>query len=109
MNTPRTQDEMDKVLAGIIAPVKGGILSSLGGANRTSALLSISIDAKENWPKGNYLYSRYIGLSWGSDNILELFAQSHRFGKRFRKTLARDAGEAIAKINKFLDKVRESL
>lgn len=110
MNTPRTKDEVNAILEGINAPYKGGHLSTLGGAERASILLVVSLDAKETWQNGILENSNYLRLHFLSDGELAMFSGYLPKGvKNFRKTKAKDVGEAIAKINKFLDKVRESL
>jgi len=91
---------IQKFKDGIQAPWKQVYKSTLGGIERTSIMIKLSMDPKDSWSNGILQNSRYAMFDYHVDGSLELFS-GHGLPK-FRKTRTKSADDALAKINKFL-------
>jgi len=91
------------VKEGIHAPYVSVNISTLGGLERASILISLSLDPKEKWINGIYHNSRYLQFNLERDGELECFSGSrHSQGLKFRKTRVKSVQAAIDKINSYL-------
>ena len=89
----------------IEAPYVGAQVSTLGGKERVTILLVVSLDKKEDWSNHILENSRYMRFHFYNTGVLEEFSGS-RFSKKFRKTTVKSVAEAIAKINQYIGIVK---
>jgi hypothetical protein len=87
------------IKSGVHAPVVNGYVSTLGGNDRPSIMLAISLDPKEEWPYHIFENSRYMKMSLHFDGTLEQIS-GHKI--KFRKSRVTSADDVAAKINKCL-------
>ena len=90
----------------IKAPYVHSQVSTLGGVNRASIIIKVSLDPKPKWANGIYQNSRYSMWHLGRDGTLEQFSLSYGLGKKMRKQKASSLPDAIARINKYLSTVK---
>jgi hypothetical protein len=81
-------------------PYVAGQVSTLGGPERASVLLVVSLQPKSEWKNGILENSDYARFHLSMDGTLEHFS-GHGLGK-MRKTKFKSAGEAAKKIRAFL-------
>jgi hypothetical protein len=76
-------------------------VSTLGGKERASIILKVSLDPKSSWPNSILHNSRYFMISISRDGTMELFAKYFKLGK-MRKTKVTSIDKAIDKINQYI-------
>jgi len=82
-------------------------LSTLGGENRASTIITVSLDPKSAWTNGVLQNSRYALFSvHPADGTIELFSGSGI--PKFRKAQFKTPAEAVAKIEAWVGKARMS-
>ena len=74
--------------------------SSLGG--RTTLLLAIGFEKKENWINGIFENSKYARFSIEENGIVECFTISHNLNKKFRKSKVKSFEKLKERLNKFI-------
>jgi len=94
------------MMSNIKAPYVHSQVSTLGGVNRASVIIRVSLDPKSKWANGIYQNSRYAMWHLGGDGTLEQFQVSYHLGKKMRKQKATSIRDAAARINKYLGSVR---
>ncbi len=94
---------VEKLQAGIKAPYVKVYKSTLGGIERPTVMITVSMDSKETWAYGIIENSRYFKMSYQKDGTMEVFTAQYRMNSKFRKTKAKSIDDAIAKINKFIE------
>jgi len=100
MFSPADADSaVEKLKSGIKAPFVNVYKSTLGGVERTSILITVSLDPRESWVNGILENSRYFKMHYSYDGILEYISGS----VKFRKTRPKNVEDAIAKINKVIE------
>lgn len=101
--TPEEADAaVEKLQTGIKAPYVKVYKSTLGGADRVSILITVSLDPRETWSNGILENSRYFRMHYLMNGSLELFSGGWKMTK-FRKTKAKTPDDALAKINKYIE------
>lgn len=80
-------------------PVYSVELSTLGGAERASILIKISLDEKDTWANGIYHNSRFSMFSINGGKI-EQFARNSATPK-FRKCSIKSVDDVVNKIQKW--------
>jgi hypothetical protein len=95
---------IQKLKDGIQAPHKNIYKSTLGGIERTSIMITLSLDPKEEWKNGILQNSRYCMFHYNVDGSLEQFSRQYNLPK-FRKTRVKSVDDAIAKINAYINTV----
>lgn len=90
------------IKSGVHAPVVRADKSTLGGADRVSIMMTISLDPKESWHNGILQNSRYMNMHLSNDGTLEQISGSKL---RFRKTRVTSSDDVVAKLNKFIASV----
>ena len=90
------------IKSGVHAPVVSGYVSTLGGKERPSIMLALSLDPKEEWANHIFENSRYMKMSLHFDGTLEQIS-GHKI--KFRKTRVTSADDVVAKINKCISQV----
>lgn len=105
---PVAQAEMiaQRLADEIEAPFVNVQVSTLGGKERVSILMKLSLDAKETWVNGIFENSRYMHFHISKDGAVEQFTRQYTIPKKFRKIKVKSAEELAQKINKYLDSVR---
>ena len=104
-NVPDANASAKLMQSKIEAPYVGAQVSTLGGKERVTILLVVSLDKKEDWSNHILENSRYMRFHFYNTGVLEEFSGS-RFSKKFRKTTVKSVAEAIAKINQYIGIVK---
>jgi hypothetical protein len=89
----------------INAPVVQTSISTLGGKDRASIMLTASLDPKKSWYNGIFQNSRYFMIMINRNGTMELFNKYYKLGK-MRKTKVTSLKSAIDKINKYIAEQR---
>lgn len=97
----RAQDLADYLRNNLKTPVSNVKISTLGGEDRASVLVTISLDQKKDWINGILHNSRYAMFHLSYDGVLELHSKHHSLPK-MRKTKFKNPKDALNKINKYL-------
>lgn len=87
-----------KLTNDIKAEYKSIRISTLGGKENTSIMITLSLDKKENWAYGILENSRYYHFSIEKNGVVENFTSSYKL-KRIRKKRVKSLSEAVAYIN----------
>lgn len=104
--TPQNVDQMIQTLErGIATPYKNIYKSTLGGENRVSIIMAISLDRKENWTNNIFENSPYIKMIWNVDGSLEAVSKGTKIPIKFRRTKCIDVNKCIEKINKYISNI----
>ena len=111
-----TVDDIDgmakEIKSGLKAPFVNVSKSTLGGAERVSVFIKVSLDKPEDWTNNIYQNSRHAMFRVGSDDgTLELSTKHYSLPK-FRKAKFKNTKDIIAKINAWIDSassVKESV
>lgn len=90
----------------IKAPFVRSGVSTLGGVQRASIMIKVSLDPKSKWVNGIYENSQYVMFRLDRDGTLEQFARSYRLPKKMRKQKATSLADAVQRINKYLSSVK---
>ena len=101
--TPYTQADADKLLSLLRdeAPVVRVHLSTLGGSDKASLMILISLDEQSTWRNGILENSRYKRLAMHHDGKIEQFSG---YGcAPFRKCPAKSIEHAASKILDWID------
>lgn len=86
----------------IDAPFVQPTVSELGGGDRPSVMLRVSLQPKSDWPNNIFMNSLYSQFQITHDGVIEQFAKSYKIKKKFRKSRFNDASDVVKKINKYL-------
>ena len=92
--------------AKIKAPAVSSQVSTLGGVNRASAIVHVSLDPKSKWANGIFQNSRYFIMDISRDGTMEMFSKSYRLKDKMRKSKVASLPLAVAKINRYIAEVR---
>ena len=92
--------------ARIKAPAVSSQVSTLGGVNRASAIVHVSLDPKSSWVNGIFQNSRYFIIRVDRDGTMEMFSKSYRLKDKMRKSKVASIPLAVAKINKYIAGVK---
>jgi len=97
------EDAKSKMQKNIKAPYVMVSHSTLGGDERISILLKISLDDQKTWANGIFQNSKFFQIRYDStDSKLELFTKHFSITQKFRKTKTKSVEDAISKINKYI-------
>ena len=77
--------------------------STLGGEERASIIIKVSLDPKDTWINNIFHNSRYSMFHFGSDNKVEQFGKHYQLSK-FRKANVKNLDQVIEKIKQWADK-----
>ena len=94
------------LLKNIKAPFVNVKISTLGGDDRTSIILNLSLDDKKDWPNGILQNSRYAMFHINADGVIEQFTKSFSIKKKFRKSKFKNISNITKKINKYLQTIK---
>jgi len=80
-------------------------ISTLGGKERPSLMITISLEHKKDWPNNILQNSRYRNISIDYDGTIDNFTSSHNL-KKIRKKRVKSIRDAISYINKNIHSVK---
>ena len=80
-------------------------VSTLGGKERPSVMVRLSLDPKREWENGIYQNSRYAQFHFDYEGTIEQFS-TYGLSKKFRKARFKTATEAIKKLNTYIKQVQ---
>lgn len=80
--------------------------ATLGGPNRGSLIISLSLDPKEEWANKIYENSRHMRFHVEYNGCLEQFQKYYKIEKKFRKSHVKVADDVVKKIRKYLNEVK---
>lgn len=95
---------VNRELGGI--PYKDVRASDLGGLERMSIIIRLSMDPRSKWNNGIYHNSRYAMFHLSRDGTLEMFSRRYDLPK-MRKTRVSTLPHAMVKIKEYLKKAKE--
>lgn len=98
--TPET--DLAALRPSIKAPFVNMKMSTLGGPERATIMLTISLLPREEWRYGIYENSPGMRFSIHRTGEVEQFYRSPEISKKFRKIRVRSLDEAISKINAYV-------
>lgn len=99
-----------KVQGMIQAPHVNVTVSTLGGADKASLMITMSLDKKETWQNGIFQNSRNAHFRLDSDGTLECYQKRSDLKPfKFIKTKVKSVDDAVAKINTWIDKVYKAI
>jgi hypothetical protein len=81
--------------------------TTLGGPNRGSLIISLSLDPKETWANKIYENSRHMRFHLDYTGCLEQFQKYYKIEKKFRKSRVKTANDVVKKVRKYLDEVKK--
>jgi hypothetical protein len=87
-------------------PVINAQVSTLGGADRASIMVTLSLDPQEEWFNGILHNSRYMMFRIDRNGRLEQFSLGHTIKKKMRKTFGKTQKDIIDKMNKYISQVK---
>jgi hypothetical protein len=92
----------------IDAPYVNAKVSTLGGEERVSIIMVISLDEKLTWGNGILQNSRNMGFRVSNDGTVEQLSLTYKLkDEKFRKTRVTGVGDAVSKINKYLSGIKQ--
>ena len=94
----------DRFNSEIKAPYIQTDISTLGGKENASVMMTVSLDPKESWNNGIMENSRYAKFMIERDGRIEAFTQSYKLANKFRSAKVKSISDAITKINNWVDK-----
>jgi len=100
--------DITKVFENVNAPAVKAQISTLGGAGRHSLMITMSLDKREDWVAGILHNSRYMFFSLSQGGKLEQFNRAHTIEPKFRTRTVGSVDDAIAKINTYIEKVKDA-
>ena len=94
----RIKNELEKLIPLVIVKV-----SVLGGKKNAALMILLAFDPKSEWQNNIMENSRYARISIDRNGVMENFSGSV---PKMRKATAKDLDDAIAKLKKYIDKVK---
>jgi len=83
-------------------PYINGYVSTLGGAERASIMLTVSLQPKEQWKYRILENSVYAHISIGHNGVMEMFSGCIK--PKLRKTKVTSTNDVIAKLHVWAEK-----
>jgi len=88
---------------GVKAPFVGTWVSALGGDMRVAVVLTVSLDPRDEWTNRILENSRYARFRIDNDGVISNFlGGGYGFIKRFRKSVVKDAADAVRILNRWV-------
>jgi hypothetical protein len=103
-----TDDDKKKIQESINAPYVHVQKSSLGGSDRSSIYIKLSLDEKKDWANGIYENSDNMMFGVHYDGRMELMTYHYKSSEKFKKTLVKTVDEIISKINSHIKLVQDT-
>lgn len=105
MDLPMAQNLAQLLKQHLVAPWVEASVSTLGGQQRPSVMLRISLDDKRDWPNNILHNSRFSFFHIGHDGVIEQHTYHHKVPK-FRKTRFTSPAQVVQKLNTWIDQVK---
>jgi hypothetical protein len=105
-DTTTAEKSVETIKKGIKAPVVGAQVSRLGGDKNVSILIVVSLQDKKDWKNGILENSPYMRFHFYNNGRLEQFSGGVSGNKPMRRTVAKNAEDAVAKINKYISALK---
>ncbi len=96
------EDVKETLRKGIKAPYVAITHSTLGGKERASIAIKLSLDNELDWPNGIFHNSRYAIFFIWNEGVLELSTYGRRM-KNLRKGKVKSIDAAVKKLNKYIE------
>ena len=101
---------MKEIEKGIVAPVVNVSKSTLGGADRVSITIKLSLDPKEDWINNIFHNSRYAMFDLDRDGSFKLFSKGLKLRpNKMRKTRVKSAKDVVNKVNTWIKGIKEEV
>ena len=101
---------MKEIEKGIVAPVVNVSKSTLGGADRVSITIKLSLDPKEDWINNIFHNSRYAMFDLDRDGSFKLFSKGLKLRpNKMRKTRVKSAKDVVNKVNTWIKGIKEGV
>jgi len=104
-NVDDATEIVHKIESQIKAPYVYAEMSTLGGKNRASVIIKISLDPKSEWENNIFHNSRYFMIHLHIDGVMEQFTKSYTIQKKLRKSRVKSIDDAIKRLNKYISMV----
>jgi hypothetical protein len=97
------EDFAREIERGVKAPFVGTWVSALGGDMRVAVVLTVSLDPRDEWTNRILENSRYARFRIDNDGVISNFlGGGYGFIKRFRKSVVKDAADAVRILNRWV-------
>ena len=101
---------MKEIEKGIVAPVVNVSKSTLGGADRVSITIKLSLDPKEDWINNIFHNSRYAMFDLDRDGSFQLFSRGLKLRpNKMRKSKVKSAKDVVNKVNTWIKGIKEGV
>lgn len=107
-DTNTASELVTKLEKGIKVPFIKIQKSTLGGKDKPSVLVTISLDPKESWANGIFENSRHMRFHVNLPNVIEQF-QLSKIKTKFRKTKAKNIDDVVKKIKEYVEKTKKEV
>ena len=98
---------MKEIEKGIVAPVVNVSKSTLGGADRVSITIKLSLDPKEDWINNIFHNSRYAMFDLDRDGSFQLFSRGLKLRpNKMRKSKVKSAKDVVNKVNTWIKGIK---
>lgn len=97
------KDKESELAAKIKCPWVRVLISTLGGRERPSLIIKVSLDAADTWVNGIWMNSRFYIFNIDYDGTVENYTCSHKL-KKIRKKKVKSLDAGIKYINDKLSK-----
>ena len=98
-----TEESAKQVQLLVMAPYVRVQYSALGGKERASLLVTVSVNGKDTWNHGILENSRYVKLHIGYEGVIEQISKSHMIPVKFRKCRAQSLTDVVQRIQRYVD------
>jgi hypothetical protein len=97
------EDFAREIESGVKAPFVRARVSALGGDMRVAVVLTVSLDPRDEWTNRILENSRYARFRIDNDGVISNFSGGgYGFIKRFRKSVVKDAADAVRILNRWV-------
>jgi hypothetical protein len=94
-----------KFKAEVDAPFVNAYVSTLGGDEKATLMLTVAMEPKEEWPNKILQNSTYFQMSIYRNGTMDMF--SGHMPVKFRKSQAKNIDDAIKRINDYIKKAKQ--
>ena len=98
---------MKEIGKGIVAPFVEVSKSTLGGADKVSITIKLSLDSKEDWINNIFHNSRYAMFDLDRDGSFQLFSRGLKLRpNKMRKSKVKSAKDVVNKVNTWIKGIK---
>jgi hypothetical protein len=105
ITTANKTDIVNKLKSAFNVPYSCVYVSTLGGIEKASIIIKLSLDDTSQWNYSIYENSLYFSFHLDYTGELETISKSYKIEKKFRKCTVKTIDEAIIKINKYIKEI----